>query len=591
MSDEPGAVLSTYFAKGLADRIYEKRKAAGLELRRHMKMFMDEGKWQSIVGILKLLKDEYVFGLNTSARKGGLLALSAIAILPECKSVPHIKLEDFVTPPLICMLDPDCAVRWSACEALYNIAKFTREEILQFFPEMFDNLCKLAHDPDKDVQEAAQVLDRLLKDVVTERDAPNIDIEQFVRLLAERIHTQDPGVRQFLVSWITVLDSVPGVDLVKPLPSYLRGLFCILSEDIAEIRDSCQDILKEFFGAIKSPKDTDLVALVRILVPFCSNTTVSELLQSFMAISWISKFIEIGKSILLPYVPDICGAILPWLSGSVDTKLRELAVSTNQVLIRLIASTDKDLLVSEQGEDDDCDHELIESSQQASTQSPMYTALSEQSCFSLCRMLHLLTTHLDSSAVETRVCVIRWCLLLHSMVPTHMGIHADELVESLLNSLLDESDKVVKLSLEALSELSTCEEDNPTKERKALVDGLFQRFISGLLSLFNKKAGFLANRGDFIIRHLASLIPPKRMYTAMASTITNQPVDRLSQSLVQTLNRILLTARELEGIREELKCIDNTDKRLIYIVVQVLVCEPDFNIFAVFASKVLCAGL
>lgn len=35
---------------------------------------------------------------------------------------------------------------------------------------------------------------------------------------------------QFLVSWISVLDSVPGVDLVSYLPEFLDGLFKILSD-------------------------------------------------------------------------------------------------------------------------------------------------------------------------------------------------------------------------------------------------------------------------------------------------------------------------------------------------------------------------
>ena len=51
-----------------------------------------------------------------------------------------------------------------------------------------------------------QLLDRLLKDIVTESD--NFEIEAFMPLLGERIYVSNPFSRQFLVGWIATLDSV-----------------------------------------------------------------------------------------------------------------------------------------------------------------------------------------------------------------------------------------------------------------------------------------------------------------------------------------------------------------------------------------------
>ena len=65
------------------DRIYDKRKAAVLELQRHVGVLAEDEKWSSIVGIIKLLHVDFIFGNNPNGRKGGLIGLAAVAIASE----------------------------------------------------------------------------------------------------------------------------------------------------------------------------------------------------------------------------------------------------------------------------------------------------------------------------------------------------------------------------------------------------------------------------------------------------------------------------------------------------------------------------
>ena len=48
-------------------------------------------------------------------------------------------------------------------QALYNIAKVAREDFITFFPEVFEALFKLCADSERNVQNAAQFLDNLIK--------------------------------------------------------------------------------------------------------------------------------------------------------------------------------------------------------------------------------------------------------------------------------------------------------------------------------------------------------------------------------------------------------------------------------------------
>lgn len=54
-------------------------------------------------------------------------------------------------------------------------------------------------------------------------------IEEFIPLLRERMNVLNPFVRQFLVGWITVLDSVPDIDMLGFLPDFLDGAYETIS--------------------------------------------------------------------------------------------------------------------------------------------------------------------------------------------------------------------------------------------------------------------------------------------------------------------------------------------------------------------------
>lgn len=55
-------------------------------------------------------------------------------------------------------------------------------------------------------------------------DVPLFSLERFIPLLKERIYVVSPHTRLHLTSWITVLDSVPELELVTHLPAFLDGL-------------------------------------------------------------------------------------------------------------------------------------------------------------------------------------------------------------------------------------------------------------------------------------------------------------------------------------------------------------------------------
>lgn len=76
-------------------------------------------------------------------------------------------------------------------------------------------------------------------------------LTRFIPLLKERIHVINPFTRIFLVSWITLLDSIPDLEIVTHLPAFLGGLFRFLSDPNQDVHVATQQALEGFLAEIK----------------------------------------------------------------------------------------------------------------------------------------------------------------------------------------------------------------------------------------------------------------------------------------------------------------------------------------------------
>jgi vacuole morphology and inheritance protein 14 len=76
-------------------------------------------------------------------------------------------------------------------------------------------------------------------------------LAKFIPLLQERIHVINPFTRTFLVSWLTLLDTIPDLELVYYLPDFLGGLFRFLSDPNRDVYVATQGLLERFLSEIK----------------------------------------------------------------------------------------------------------------------------------------------------------------------------------------------------------------------------------------------------------------------------------------------------------------------------------------------------
>lgn len=485
----PPAVL-----RGLADKLYEKRKNSALELEGIVKQLAQAGEHEKISAVINLLTTEFTYSPQANHRKGGLIGLAAVTVGLAREASQH--LEQIVPPVLNSFLDQDGRVRYYACEALYNIAKVVRGEFIVFFNKIFDALCKLSADSDANVQSAAHLLDRLVKDIVTEGD--QFSIEEFIPLLRERMNVLNPFVRQFLVGWITVLDSVPEIDMLGFLPDFLDGLFNMLSDSSHEIRQQADSALSEFLAEIKNNPNVDFGRMAEILVQRASSPDEFTRLTS---IAWINEFVRIGGDQLVPYYADILGAILPLISDK-EEKIRVLARETNEELRAIHADPAEG--------------------------------------FNIEAMLSIARSQLTSEWEATKIEALHWIGVLLARHRQEVIYHLNDIFDSLLKALSDPSDEVVLLVLEVHASIA--------KDASH-----FRQLVVFLVHNFRSNHSLLEKRGALIVRRLCVLLDAERVYREFAMILEGEDDLDFASIMVQALNLILLTSLELAELRALLK--------------------------------------
>eukprot|EP00928_Gymnodinium_smaydae_P041978 TRINITY_DN28346_c0_g1_i1.p1 TRINITY_DN28346_c0_g1~~TRINITY_DN28346_c0_g1_i1.p1 ORF type:complete len:832 (-),score=177.03 TRINITY_DN28346_c0_g1_i1:35-2449(-) len=245
----------------LCDKSADRRKTAAKDIERAVLTLVKNRSTvggsvnlaEAVARLIRFVVDDFCRSAFPARRKGGLIALASMAIALEYRLV-QTHVSQLLPPVLDCFSDEEAGVRYNACEAFYNIAKVARGGVLSQFGAVFDGLCRLYADVDQSVRDGAQCVDRLVRDVVTEsRDFSYAD---FIPMMTMRIRVLNPSVRQLVLGWIILLDSVPQVDMIVYLPQYLDGLFEILGSDNRDIRHSAEEFLAEVLDEIKASATT-----------------------------------------------------------------------------------------------------------------------------------------------------------------------------------------------------------------------------------------------------------------------------------------------------------------------------------------------
>lgn len=328
----------------------------------------------------------------------------------------------------------------------------------------------------------------------------SFDIESFIPLLQKHIKRTKPYIRQLLVSWITVLDAVPDINMLDYLPDFLDGLFNMLSDGNREIKQAADNALLEFLREIKEAEVVEFGPMINILVQQCRS---KEKFNRLTAIIWLTEFINLGGTKLLIFYAKILSSVMYCISD-LESEIRSAAQTANQGLLNLVRTTAEP--------------------------------------FELNPLLSTLTLELLSEDIGTRVAALQWINMLHQKDSAEMNKSISDLLPALLKTISDSAEEVVLINLQVLARIS-------------MDDVQFQRVLNALVHLFQEDRPLLEARGALVIRKLSSLLNPRDIYISLAAILNDRPDLEFVGLMVQTLNLILLTAPELDSLRKSLKTV------------------------------------
>ncbi|KAL1988401.1 hypothetical protein VTN96DRAFT_10084 [Rasamsonia emersonii] len=643
----------------LNDKLYDKRKQGALELEKIVRDAIFRGEHDKIQKIVDQLCHDYAYAVHQPhARNGGLIGLAAASIALGSEGVAPY-LQEIVPPVLACFSDQDARVRYYACESMYNIAKVAKGEILVFFNDIFDALCKLASDSELSVKNGAELLDRLVKDIVAESAASYVSVLQypeknvqdldatreaeeisndlptafslakFIPLLQERIHVLNPFTRTFLVSWLTLLDTIPDLELVCYLPAFLGGLIKFLGDPNKDVHVATQSLLERFLSEIKriarikkgieeSKKSRD--SNVKPSTASESESIVTDNSgevrgsENAVADSESSDFNE-DQSVTVDgdWVPGQDAhvdypKILEILVGFVDTAYEEemqltalrwidsfFEISPEDILQFVPTLLSQVLPAISSGSDQvrqaatRVNTSLMEyivslsedtpTGGQQATSSKTAAKEDDERRASIQSGKPSLDGTSSVAAPETPPSDLDYAAAVNSLTLQFLNENEDTRVAALSwlimlhrkapRKVLAFNDGTFPALLKTLSDPS---EAVVTKDLQLLSqisrnseDGYFTSFMVNLLQLFSTDRKLLEVRGNLIIRQLCMNLSPERIYRTLADCLEKEEDIEFASVMVQNLNNNLITAPELADLRKRLRNLESREGQMFFV--------------------------
>eukprot|EP00919_Chromeraceae_sp_WS-2016_P002118 GHVR01005147.1.p1 GENE.GHVR01005147.1~~GHVR01005147.1.p1 ORF type:complete len:683 (-),score=190.96 GHVR01005147.1:78-2126(-) len=529
MASDLTNILGATLVKALCDKSYDKRKIAAGEVETLIKSYRRiEGGDIKIQKLLDAIKHDFMENHQSAYRKGGLIALASAAIGLE---VDAGRFVESLAPCVIqCFADQESRVRYYACEALYNVTKVARRDILVFLEDIFDGLCRLFADVDSEVRNGAQYLDRLLKDVVTEAhthtqthnthtDTHTCVMSVIVPLLAQRLKVINPYVRQLMLSWICVLDSMPESDMLRRLPLFLEGLFSSLSDVNRELRQGADSCMAEFLRELRHSDTLDARNVISEISP--AVITACQSRQTFVRLTanvWLHSFVERATTIpsLRKLFPQYLSCVLGCLDDD-EAEIDRIALASHHALLAAVAAAG-------------------ETAEDASTTTDDANETSE---LEVAALVNVILDKLQLSGTECRVSCLAWVTMLLTKRPKEIEAHTHTLVELVFNTVKHPDSEVVVAALQVLALMSR-------------VGSSLVTLATRLLALFREDHNMLEQRGRLVVRQLCLHVDCEQFYLTAASALQVETDLALAHQTAHLLNWTLLTSKETRAFREKL---------------------------------------
>ncbi|XP_018014216.1 protein VAC14 homolog [Hyalella azteca] len=444
-------------------------------------------------------------------------------------------MTDMVTPIVGCLTDQNANVRYAAAESLYNVVRVARQHIFLVFEELFSALTVLITDPDNHVRVGAGMLDTTMKEVLKECSC-SLELCLLIAVIRPKLTTTNCTVQVLLVSWLSLLQSIPSLELVPVLTEILDPLMNILSSKHSEVIKEADALLVSLLESCHHDAEAvDSLSLTPVLLQHAQSDNLS---AQYMSLSWLNELLALGGRSLLPYAAPILAASLPCIEeASSSNKTKDVAKKVSGKVMTLLVA-----------EDDD---QTTGGANKAVTEAPV----------DLQSIVVELLKHLRGDHDECKFLILRWLGYLMQLFPSMMQGELERICRALLPVLRDRSDVVVSRVLVLMSTLAVAPKGDLPLESGDSPPHL-DHVLELLMEAFGSDRQLLDERGQLILRQLCVLLSPTQVFVRISKLlqkgIKTQNAD-FHNMMAHTMATILITSKELFPMRLQLRKLETKE--------------------------------
>jgi vacuole morphology and inheritance protein 14 len=398
----------------------------------------------------------------------------------------------------------------------------------------------------------------------------DFNVNDLFQKLYEKIRANHPSIKILIVSWITFLNNIPEVKIINVFNEFLPGLFNMLSDKSKDVNQSADKCLNDFLKEVDNKFEAiPLDVTNRLLEIIIDQTRANHDSVRIHSFEWIYKFLQKYLIILTNYFrTDIALSmnVSPKKTQSNINSARKftldeqpgpyykLSISDNVVnkykdeLITKIPFhlfhkiLDVILLnVNNQNEQIlslviSCNTVLI----------GMVEYFSESEDLNVKNFEEVIKNYFDSKKEFSINIIINWIVKLFRKFHDEMFTNIEAFIQSFANLLGDSNDNVFNSILDILCEVSKYKEE------------YIELILRKILEKLSVNKSFLNSKGLIILKKLCSVLAVERVYLEFADVLAKMKDIEFIGNMINILDIFLLTYKETEFLRTNLKGIRGT---------------------------------
>ena len=496
-------------------------------------------------------------------------------VLKSFQNVPPNIYFILIEPLMSFFKEQEPKIIVSSAKALIKLIKNITKVVLTYFTNFFDSIIILKLNPDQDVRNSGNALDEFLKDslgnsfqgIITSKkeNECNFSIEYLLQKLRENSH---PAVQILIVSWITFIEAIPDLKLVKYLTKIIPELLIMLNDKTKDVYQCAEQCLKKISIGIEAHYDElsdtyqeSINEIAGIIIGNCKNP--NDRVKS-CAFEWLLMLLNKYSSIISSYIAEKENG--NGESKNIHQKNKNLLLKvgliekaenkkmiTSSILINKIPfdlfSKILEILIYNVGTTSNRQIENLFKKCNSTFQTIILTIPFDVYGDNIQQLEIVIKRNLDIGNQESAITLILdWTLKLFGRFNCKMFSSTEEFIEKLVMSIPEKNEAIFNGILDILCQIAIFKQSYSNE------------IIHNVIYKLSKNQKLITANGINILKKLSSAIPVCLTYEISSDNLLKNNDIIFVVQMINIMDIFLLVENETEKVRNKLKRTDDSNE-------------------------------